>query len=41
MTETLTGWLFDLYPTATDLALWLITDDEPRRNAGGGGRRLR
>ena len=31
MTETLTGWLLDVYPNETDLTVWLICADGRRR----------
>jgi hypothetical protein len=30
MTETISGWLFDIYPNETNLTLWLIGEDEKR-----------
>ena len=30
MTETISGWLFDVYPNETDLTLWLIGEDGKR-----------
>ena len=31
MTETITGWLFDLYPNETNLTVWLIGEDGRRQ----------
>jgi len=31
MSETMTGWLFDIYPNETNLTLWVIGDDGQRR----------
>ena len=31
MTETLTGWLLDVYPNETNLTVWLIGDDGRRQ----------
>ncbi len=30
MTETITGWLFDVYPNETNLTVWLIGEDGQR-----------
>ncbi len=30
MNETITGWLFDVYPNETNLTLWVIGDDGQR-----------
>ena len=30
MTETISGWLFDIYPNETNLTLWLIGEDGKR-----------
>jgi DNA polymerase-2 len=31
MSETISGWLFDIYPNGTNLTLWLIGEDGTRR----------
>ena len=31
MTETITGWLLDVYPNETNLTLWIIGEDGTRR----------
>ena len=30
MSETITGWLFDIYPNETNLTVWLIGEDGQR-----------
>ena len=32
MVETITGWLFDVYPNETNLSVWLIGEDGKRHH---------
>ena len=32
MSETISGWLFDVYPNEANLSVWLIGDDGKRHH---------